>query len=132
MAVEPYPKIGHFDDVAAFRARLQELDLDLPVEDVVETAPASPLACPLEVQGFRVGNRWAIHPMEGWDGTDDGLPTPEMERRWSRFGASGAKLIWGGEAVSVRRDGRANPNQLYFQPGFAKPLTRLRETILSA
>ena len=25
---------------------------------------------------------------------------------------SGAKLIWGGEAVAVRHDGRANPNQL--------------------
>ena len=33
-------------------------------------------------------------------------------RRWQRFGESGAKLIWGGEAVAVRHDGRANPHQL--------------------
>ena len=33
-------------------------------------------------------------------------------RRWQNFGRSGAKLIWGGEAVAVRHDGRANPNQL--------------------
>ena len=29
-----------------------------------------------------------------------------------RFGESGAKMICGGEAMAVRPDGRANPNQL--------------------
>ena len=60
----------------------------------------------------RVGNRFCVLPMEGWDGTPDGEPSELTRRRWQRFGASGAKLIWGGEAVAVRHDGRANPNQL--------------------
>ena len=38
-------------------------------------------------------------------------------RRWRNFGISGAKLIWGGEAVAVRHDGRANPNQLLMTRG---------------
>ena len=38
--------------------------------------------------------------------------TDEMRRRWQRFGESGAKLICGAEAMAVRPDGRANPNQL--------------------
>ena len=59
-----------------------------------------------------LGNRWCIQPMEGWDGTPDGRPTDWTRRRWEHFGRSGAKLIWGGEAVAVRHDGRANPNQL--------------------
>src|SRR4029079_14674607 len=59
-----------------------------------------------------VGNRWCIHPMEGWDGTSVGGPTEHKLRRWQHFGESGAKLIWGGEALSVQDDGRANPNQL--------------------
>ena len=59
-----------------------------------------------------VGNRFTALPMEGWDGTTDGGPTDLVRRRWRRFGRSGAKLIWGGEAVAVEPDGRANPNQL--------------------
>ena len=50
--------------------------------------------------------------MEGWDGTRDGMPTELTRRRWQRFGRSGAGWIWGGEAVAVRADGRANPHQL--------------------
>src|SRR5690606_34722483 len=53
----------------AFRARMTELGLDLPIEDAIEKAPLSPLAAPLDVGGFKVGNRYAVHPMEGWDTT---------------------------------------------------------------
>ena len=49
--------------------------------------------------------------MEGWDANADGSPTEKTLRRWQNFGASGAKLIWGGEAAAVRLDGRANPQQ---------------------
>ena len=60
--------------------------------------------------------------MEGWDGTADGQPTDLTRRRWQRFGESGAKLIWGGEAVAVRHDGRANPNQLVIaEPTLGRP-----------
>ncbi|MBK6971204.1 MAG: hypothetical protein IPH29_19380 [Candidatus Microthrix sp.] len=55
-----------------------------------------------------MGNRFCALPMEGWDGTTDGAPTDLVARRWRRFGESGAKLIWGGEAVAVHPDGRAN------------------------
>lgn len=130
--MDAYPKVGHFKTVAEFRERLQELNIDLPADDTIEAAPESPLAQPVEISGFKAGNRWAIHPMEGWDGTEDGKPTPEMERRWQRFGQSGAKIIWGGEAVSVRRDGRANPNQLYIQPGSEAWLSSLRQGLVDA
>ena len=64
----------------------------------------------------RAPNRFAILPMEGWDGTDDGRPTDLVRRRWARFGTSGAGLVWGGEAFAVRPDGRANPHQLCLGP----------------
>ncbi|MFM9196092.1 MAG: NADH:flavin oxidoreductase, partial [Planctomycetia bacterium] len=52
-------------------------------------------------------------------------------RRWRRFGESGAKLIWGGEAVAVVPEGRATPNQLCGpacgRAGFATLLAALRE-----
>ena len=86
----------------ALRAHLDGLGVDLPLAD-----PPGPLAEPTG----RFANRFAILPMEGWDGTDDGRPTDLVRRRWRRFGASGASLVWG-EAVAVRADGRANPHQL--------------------
>ena len=35
----------------------------------------------------------------------DGAPTDLVRRRWRRFGDSGAKLVWGGEAVAVATTG---------------------------
>jgi 2,4-dienoyl-CoA reductase-like NADH-dependent reductase (Old Yellow Enzyme family) len=93
----------------------------------IDSGADSPLAQPLERQGIRIGNRVAVHPMEGWDGTADGNPSENTIRRWRRFGRSGAKLILGGEAVAVRHDGRANPNQLVIGPHTERGLAHLRE-----
>jgi 2,4-dienoyl-CoA reductase-like NADH-dependent reductase (Old Yellow Enzyme family) len=68
--------------------------------------------------------------MEGWDGSTEGRPTELTFRRWRRFGASGAKLIWGGEAVAVCHEGRANPNQLAIGPHAIADLSRLREALI--
>jgi NADPH2 dehydrogenase len=127
-----YVKIGSLPDVAAFRAHLDRLGVALPCDTEILTAPASPLAQAWKVAGRKVGNRFAIQPMEGWDGTEAGLPSPHTIRRWERFGASGAKLIWGGEAVAVRHDGRANPNQLVLTPESYDSLVGLRERLLAA
>ena len=79
---------------------------------VLSAEQNSPLAAPIDVGGFVVGNRWCVHPMEGWDGTTTGEPSEHTIRRWDHFGRSGCKLIWGGEAFAVQGDGRANPNQI--------------------
>jgi 2,4-dienoyl-CoA reductase-like NADH-dependent reductase (Old Yellow Enzyme family) len=50
--------------------------------------------------------------MEGCDGRRDGKPDELVYRRYRRFGAGGAKLIWG-EAAAVTEDGRATPRQLW-------------------
>lgn len=113
MSEQTYPKIGSLKDVAAFRARVSDLRLNLPCDEhVLSTQNGSPMAQPIDVDGFRIGNRWCIHAMEGWDGTTTGEPSEHTIRRWEHFGASGAKLIWGGEAFAVQGDARANPLQL--------------------
>ena len=91
-----------------------------------------PLAAALDHAGWTMANRFAILPMEGWDATEDGRPTDLVHRRWRRFGASGAALIWGGEAVAVDPAGRANPHQLSVGEHSLADLTALRETLVAA
>jgi NADPH2 dehydrogenase len=90
------------------------------------------LRWPLERGGYKFSNRIAVQPMEGWDGLPDGNPSEYTLRRWRRFGSSGASLIWGGEAVAVSHEGRANPNQLVIAPHTLSGLAELRERLLAS
>ena len=122
-----YPRVASLGALA-FRERLACLGITLPFDADVVPAPAGPLARPLVSGDLIVGNRWTILPMEGWDGTLEGAPSDLTTRRWRRFGQSGAKLLWGGEAVAVRADGRANPHQLLLAERTLPALAALRET----
>ena len=77
-----------------------------------------PLFQPVAIGTKRCGNRLAIQPMEGCDGTLDGRPDELTFRRYVRFGGGGAKLIWG-EATAISDEGRANPRQLWLHDGSA-------------
>src|SRR5437660_487872 len=128
-------RIPTLKTAADFRAHVASLGLDLPCEESIVSGPASPLAQRfdhVEINGKTIGNRYAVQPMEGWDGTATGGITEEVQRRWQRFGESGAKLIFGGEAMAVRPDGRANPNQLMIVEQTKSDLAKLRETLLTA
>jgi 2,4-dienoyl-CoA reductase-like NADH-dependent reductase (Old Yellow Enzyme family) len=125
-------RVPSLKTVADFRAHLQSLDLDLGLDDTIIAGDASPLRQKASWHGRTIGNRWAIHPMEGWDGTTTGGVTEPMIRRWKRFGESGAKLIWGGEAMAVRPDGRANPNQIIINEENKAGIAQLRETLIAA
>jgi len=125
-----YPRISTLKTAADFSRRLTELGLTLPFDEVVETGAQAPLAQAIPYARGLIGNRFAILPMEGWDGTTDGKPTDLTRRRWANFGKSGAKLIWGGEAVAVRHDGRANPNQLVLNAANESEIGELRQILV--
>ncbi|MEM9364399.1 MAG: NADH:flavin oxidoreductase [Planctomycetota bacterium] len=127
-----YPRVASLKSVEAFGAHLAKSNIGLPHDTEIAQPSASPLAEPLQIHSHRIGNRFCILPMEGWDGTTDGQPTELTIRRWRNFGISGAKWIWGGEAVAVRHDGRANPNQLMLSEATASNIQGLRETLVSA
>src|SRR4030095_5408348 len=108
-------RIPSLKTVEDFRRHVASLNIELPCEDGIESGSDSPLAqscCETTINGKAIVNRWAIQPMEGWDATTTGAPTEEVRRRGQRVGESGASVIYGGEAMAVRPDGRANPNQL--------------------
>lgn len=74
------------------------------------------LATPLTVGRHTVPNRLVCQAMEGCDGAcggvQDGAPGELTIRRYHRFAAGGAGLIWF-EATACLPEGRANPRQLY-------------------
>src|SRR5258708_4348241 len=111
-----YFKFHSLDDLRAENSRL---GLDLRFSDDL-----SPLFRPVVVGPFRAGNSLCIQPMEGCDGTLDGRPNELTFRRYRRFGAGGAKLIWA-EATAVLEEGRANPRQLLLNDETAPDLERL-------
>lgn len=126
------PSLKTVDD---FRRHVASLGIELPCDDAILSGIESPLSRPVTgglIQGKQIGNRWAIHPMEGWDATPSGAPTDEVRRRWKRFGESGAKLIYGGEAMAVRPDGRANPNQLIISESNTAGLRELKDILVQA
>ncbi len=86
----------------------------------------SVLSKPFELGLRTIGNRLAIHPMEGCDANLDGTPDILTIRRYERFGAGGAKLVWG-EAAAVTPTGRANPRQLVIDEAHAHGLEQLLE-----
>ena len=123
--------------LTALRARLEELGIAdlLGVDETVDSMGvlASPFTfTDASVGDQTVGNRFAVLPMEGWDGEPDGSPSDLVRRRWRRFGASGAKLVWGGEAVAVRPDARANPRQLVIDASTVDALGALRRDLVDA
>jgi 2,4-dienoyl-CoA reductase-like NADH-dependent reductase (Old Yellow Enzyme family) len=124
--------VASLKTLAAFREHCRRHAIALEADDALEADEDAPLARPLVVDGLRAGNRLCVLPMEGWDGTPDGAPSDLTLRRWRRFGESGAGLIWGGEAVAVRHDGRANPNQLVLTRGSMPAIAALRRALVAA
>jgi NADPH2 dehydrogenase len=130
MSSAPILRLGSVKDVVRFQEHLRSLQVAIPCDRELVSAAESPFSLPLLRGGIKIGNRIAINPMEGWDGTPDGKPSELTFRRWQRFGRSGAKLIWGGEAVAVSPCARANPNQLVMAPHTRKSFVRLRSVLI--
>ena len=130
-----FTRVPALRSVAEFREHLAGLGVEMPCDEAPLAGAESPLSAPVEslrVNGKTIGNRWVVQPMEGWDGNLDGTPTDEVRRRWRRFGESGAKLVFGCEAMAVRADGRANPNQLLITPAHREGLGSLLRELKEA
>jgi len=109
-------KFHSVDEIQAEAARL-----GLSMRFAVDLGP---LFRPVAVGPLRAGNAFCVQPMEGCDGTADGHPDELTFRRYRRFGAGGAKLIWA-EAAAVVEEARANPRQLLINDATAAGLARM-------
>lgn len=74
----------------------------------------------------RLKNRLTVHPMEGFDGNEDGSPREWTIRRCERFATGGAGLIWL-EATAVVEEGRTSASQLWLHEGNTDAFKALAE-----
>lgn len=119
--MERHLQVKKLTSSADFSAHVGELELSIDVDDEID--PAGPLAQPVSFPRpggdlMSAPNRFAILPMEGWDGERDGSLSELVTRRWRRFAEGGAGLVWA-EATAVVAEGRANPHQLVLTPSTA-------------
>jgi NADH:flavin oxidoreductases, Old Yellow Enzyme family len=70
----------------------------------------------ISLYGRKINNRVVFQPMEGCDGSAGGGIGELTRRRYLRFAGSGAGILWF-EAIAVTPEGRANPRQLFINPG---------------
>ncbi len=129
-------RIANLKSPEQFHDHIRKLDIKLDFDK--ELYPFSEFSFSYQYElkinnlSKNLSNRFCILPMEGWDAQTNGKPSELVYRRWQRFGQSGAKLIWGGEAVAVHPDGRANPNQLLINETNLIELAALRESLVAS
>ena len=110
-----------FHSLDEVRRRIAEFGLDLSVDEDIRI-----LLEPVALGGVSLPNRLVVLPMEGCDGLADGSPDELTFRRYRRFAAGGAGLLWV-EATAVVPEGRANPRQLWIHEGTLSAFARLVE-----
>lgn len=89
----------------------EQMGLPLPMSGSLDA-----LSRRVQIGKKQLPNSLAIHPMEGCDGNADGTPAELTLRRYDRFAAGGAGLLWV-EACAVVPEGRANPRQIWLHEG---------------
>lgn len=126
-----YPRMAQIKTAGDLTTYLAANAIDLPFDAELLPPDQGPFNRPIPLKsGKMVGNSLCILPMEGWDGTSDGRPTDFTRKRWVKFAESGAKLLFGCEAVAVCPSGRANPNQLVMSRANLPDFVDLRQLIL--
>ncbi len=88
----------------------------------------SVLRTPVTIGTKTAPNRIAYQAMEGCDGTAAGSPDELTIRRYERFASGGPGIVWV-EATAVKKEGRANPRQLYLDESTFDDFKRLCDMI---
>lgn len=126
-----FPRMAQLKTAADLRNYLDKNGIDLPFDETLLPPNESPFSRPIALKsGKTIGNSLCILPMEGWDGTTDGRPSDYTRNRWKKFAISGAKLLFGCEAVAVCHSGKANPNQLVLNKETLPDFVALRQLLL--
>jgi len=103
---------------------LAKLGCELPMSDNLALL-SEPLTFG-QTKKYMIPNRFVVQPMEGFDSGPDGEPAELGFRRYERFAAGGAGLIWF-EATAVRADARCNSQQFWINEKSVNRFAALEE-----
>jgi NADPH-dependent glutamate synthase beta subunit-like oxidoreductase/2,4-dienoyl-CoA reductase-like NADH-dependent reductase (Old Yellow Enzyme family) len=113
-----------YRDLADLRRDIEERGIVIPLDE-----DTGILGDSVRVGSHELANRFAVHPMEGFDSDELGTPGDLSSRRYERYARGGSALIWF-EATAVLREARSNPCQLWIHEGnvdaFADLVARTR------
>ena len=101
----------HIKDLDGLAREAASLGVSVPFQEDV-----SILSTPLAIGPLTAPNRFAAHPMEGFDSDENGAPSDLSFRRYRRYAEGGYGLIWC-EATAVLFEARSNPSQLWINEG---------------
>ncbi len=122
-----YPLLKTYDEL---QSELARLGMEIPLSDDM-----SVLAAPLTFgntaasgwkKSFTLPNRFVVQPMEGFDSGPNGEPTELGFRRYERFAAGGAGLVWF-EATAILPEARSNEQQFWINEKSANAFAALEE-----
>jgi hypothetical protein len=68
-----YKRIASLKTADDFANYIEMAGVKLQFDRELQHGMDSPLGRPYQLDGFKIGNRFCILPMEGWDGTEDGM-----------------------------------------------------------
>ena len=71
MSEQRFKRIATIKTADEFVGHVRDLGIELPCAQAVLAGGASPLSEPIDCGPLKIGNRFTIQPMEGWDGTLD-------------------------------------------------------------
>lgn len=116
----------HYRTLDEIKEDVRQRGINIPFADDLGI-----LGTPVTFAGHTLTNRFAVHPMEGFDADPDGSPGPLAFRRYRRYAEGGAALIWF-EATAVLREARSNPSQFWLHEGSVDTYARLVENTRKA
>ena len=115
-------------DIDSFNSICAENGVKLPVGENADVLKQS-----VAVDGKKIPNRIVYQAMEGCDGNPDGSVGELTVRRYMRFAKGGAGLIWF-EATAVKKEGKANPRQMFISEenvqSYAEFVKQIKQTCL--
>ncbi len=109
----------HLHTLNDLKEKLKELNVFLPLSE-----DQNVMFQKVKIGWKETPNRYAIHPMEGFDSDIQGAPTDLAFRRYKRFASGGSGLIWF-EATALQNECRSNPCQFWIHKGTVDAFKRL-------
>ncbi len=114
----------HYDNFDALQTEADKLGIKFPHSDCAKEVLARRVK--IAKSNIETLNSLAVHPMEGFDSTENGGPSELTFRRYERFASGGAGLFWF-EATAVTNEARSNSRQLFINEANADDYKRMAE-----